>query len=104
MTQQFEAGWYPDEGSAQLLRWWNGHAWTDALVSRDGTIDVARGVGQRIVTATAQGDLDQFISGKILESLAGLPPARIVQLQVSFSTFAMPHTSAIAVVEWQHPR
>lgn len=36
-------GWYPDPEGSQMLRWWNGTAWTDQLESPRPEVQPASG-------------------------------------------------------------
>lgn len=92
-------GWHPD--SPGVHRWWTGERWTEARVSDSGTIDVVAGIGQKLFTVSTQGPLSADIETALLKALRHYPPARIVQLQVYFSTFGIPHTSCAALVEWE---
>jgi hypothetical protein len=93
--------WHPERDGLQ--RWWNGTEWADAWVADDGTIDVARGIGQKILKAFIAGGLDQPIHTRLLALLDGYPPAKIIQMSVYQGSLGLPTTNAVAVVEWQGP-
>lgn len=93
------AGWHQDRPGVR--RWWSGNRWTEAWAADDGTFDAARRVGQAIIKVMLMGGLDQPIEQKILEAMVEYPPSRIVDLDVHFSTFGMPGTTAFALIEWQ---
>lgn len=102
LTPTTPPGWFPD--SAETTRWWDGTKWADARLANDGHFDVRLNIGQGILTASAMGTADQGVIVKFHELLATLPPAQVVQMQTEFSTFGMPATTIVAVVEWARPR
>lgn len=94
-------GWRPE--SEGISRWWSGSAWSDARIAADGHIDVARSVGQKVMTATYLGGGDDQVIATFMQELESLPPCRIETLQTSHTAFVA-GTNLVAVVSWVGPR
>lgn len=91
------AGWYRQDPALQ--RWWTGTGWSPALRADDGTVDVARGVGQYVLTVVAMGGSDQTAVDRLMVALRDFPPVRIESL-VPRANMTAAGANLVAVVSW----
>lgn len=92
-------GWHLQETG--LFRWWLGNHWSEALAAPDSRVDVAQGVGQKVICVSS-AYLQEEALARFHAELAEFPPCRIVQLTMQADT-ASPGLVLVAVVEWDSP-
>jgi hypothetical protein len=91
-------GWYRSEG---LYQWWN-DGWREAKAADDGHHDVARSIGEAIISVQMFGGLDATAISELKKVLSEWPPVRVKSLN-TYTSAVVAGTNLVAVVEWDGP-